>query len=195
MATRKTEAYTLYQGSVSSPSGDWLLLGTDRGVCWVGTPGSVMEAGIAWAKRWATVESITVGDEIPPLRQAIEEMQRYLAGELTQFTCLLDLHGTPFQREVWSALLHIPYGETRTYQEIARAIGHPQAVRAVGAANGANPIALIIPCHRLIGSSGSLTGYGGGLPLKAWLLTHEKQGILRITAPVRPVAAPEQPSL
>ncbi len=154
-----------------------------------------MEVGIAWVKRWAPVESVTTGSEISPLHQAIEEMQQYLAGELTQFTCPLDLYGTIFQREVWNALLHIPYGETRTYQEIARVIGHPQAVRAVGAANGANPIALIIPCHRVIGSNGSLTGYGGGLPLKAWLLAHEKQRIVRITSAAHPVAAPGLPSL
>jgi O-6-methylguanine DNA methyltransferase len=83
------------------------------------------------------------------------------------------MHGTPFQLQVWQELRRIPYGETRTYGEIARAIGHPGAARAVGAANGANPIAIIVPCHRVIGSDGALTGYGGGLPTKAWLLSLE----------------------
>jgi methylated-DNA-[protein]-cysteine S-methyltransferase len=84
------------------------------------------------------------------------------------------LHGTAFQVAVWKELLRIPYGETRSYLDIAQAIGRPAAVRAVGAANGANPIAIIVPCHRVIGSNGSLTGYGGGLPAKEWLLALEK---------------------
>src|SRR5439155_18130327 len=95
------------------------------------------------------------------------------AGERIHFTCPLDLHGTAFQIEVWEALYRIPYGETRTYAEIARAIGRPAAVRAVGAANGANPVAILVPCHRVIGSNGTLTGYGGGLAHKKWLLDHE----------------------
>ncbi len=90
-----------------------------------------------------------------------------------QFTCPLDLHGTPFQVAVWQALVRIPYGETRSYAEIAQAIDRPRAVRAVGAANGANPVAIIVPCHRVIGSNGTLTGYGGGLPAKRWLLSLE----------------------
>lgn len=115
-------------------------------------------------------------EEIAPLQQAMDEMRRYFAGEAITFTSPLDLHGTAFQRDAWNALLQIPYGETRSYQEIARAIGRPQAIRAVGAANGANPIALIIPCHRVIGSNGKLTGYGGGLPVKAGLLALEREG-------------------
>src|SRR5437016_2281890 len=105
---------------------------------------------------------------------AMDELRRYLAGERVQFTCPLDLHGTAFQVEVWEELYRIPYGKTYTYAEIAQAIGRPAAVRAVGAANGANPVAIIVPCHRVIGSDGSLTGYGGGLPAKEWLLALEK---------------------
>jgi O-6-methylguanine DNA methyltransferase len=83
------------------------------------------------------------------------------------------LHGSDFQREVWRALLDVPYGETRSYLQIAEAIGNPAAVRAVGRANGANQIAIVIPCHRVIGADGSLTGYGGGMARKRWLLDHE----------------------
>jgi len=108
-----------------------------------------------------------------PLQRAIVEMQRYFAGERVQFTCPLDLRGTPFQLLVWEQLCRIPYGETRTYGEIALAIGRPTASRAVGAANGANPIPVIVPCHRVIGSDGSLTGYAGGLANKSWLLSLE----------------------
>jgi O-6-methylguanine DNA methyltransferase len=90
-----------------------------------------------------------------------------------RFSCPLDLHGTPFQLAVWRALQDIPYGETRSYGQIAQLVGRPNASRAVGAANGANPVAIIVPCHRVIGSNGALTGYGGGVPTKAWLLSLE----------------------
>jgi methylated-DNA-[protein]-cysteine S-methyltransferase len=95
----------------------------------------------------------------------------------------LDFAGTDFQRRVWSALLTIPYGETRSYGQIARQIDRPDAVRAVGAANGRNPISIITPCHRVVGSTGKLTGFAGGLEAKAWLLALEGQGAHRIGAP------------
>lgn len=108
---------------------------------------------------------------------AIAEIRRqvaeYCAGERTEFDVECAAPGTPFQRAVWNALCAIPYGETRSYADIARAIGRPPAARGVGAANGANPIGLIVPCHRVIGANGTLTGYGGGLPLKRALLEHE----------------------
>ncbi len=106
---------------------------------------------------------------------AVEELNAYFAGELTDFAIELDLLGTEFQRRVWRALMTIPYGETRSYGEIAGQIGAPGAARAVGLANGHNPIAIIVPCHRVIGASGSLTGYGGGLDRKRTLLELEKQ--------------------
>lgn len=106
---------------------------------------------------------------------AVEELDAYFAGELTDFAIELELLGTEFQRRVWRALLTIPYGETRSYGEIAEQIGAPDAARAVGLANGHNPIAIIVPCHRVIGASGSLTGYGGGLDRKRTLLELEKQ--------------------
>jgi methylated-DNA-[protein]-cysteine S-methyltransferase len=165
----------LYWSSVSSPYGEWLVLATERGVCWTGTPGATLEEGVAWGKRWLPIGQVIEGQDIPPLRQAVEELRSFLAGQLEQFACPLDMYGTAFQMNVWNAVSQIPYGETRSYQAIARAIQHPQAVRAVGAANGANPLAPIVPCHRVIGSNGSLTGYGGGLPVKSWLLAMEQQ--------------------
>jgi methylated-DNA-[protein]-cysteine S-methyltransferase len=110
-----------------------------------------------------------------PLREAVRQLEAYFAGELTEFTLPLDPAGTAFQRSVWAALCEIPYGETISYGELARRIGKPQAVRAVGAANGQNPIAIIVPCHRVIGSNGKLTGYGGGLPIKEALLALERK--------------------
>jgi len=103
------------------------------------------------------------------------QVEQYCAGERMEFELELAAHGTDFQHAVWDALVQIPYGETRSYGEIARTIGQPQAARGVGAANGANPIGLIVPCHRVIGADGSLTGYGGGLPLKRALLAHEAE--------------------
>lgn len=105
----------------------------------------------------------------------IEQLEAYFAGSLRAFKMDLAPAGTPFQQEVWSALQDIPYGQTFSYGEVARAIGKPSAVRAVGAANGANPIGIVIPCHRVIGANGSLTGYGGGLENKALLLEHERR--------------------
>jgi methylated-DNA-[protein]-cysteine S-methyltransferase len=106
---------------------------------------------------------------------AIDQLEAYFAGELTDFDIELDLRGTEFQQRVWKALLTIPYGETRSYGEIAEQIGAPGAARAVGLANGHNPIAIVVPCHRVIGAGGSLTGYGGGLDRKRTLLELEKQ--------------------
>jgi O-6-methylguanine DNA methyltransferase len=163
----------LYWSSVSCPQGLMIVMATERGVCWTGTPGTPIDEGFAWLRRKMQFDRVIEGEEIAPLQQAMDELRSYLAGERVNFACPLDLHGTAFQIEVWEELYRIPYGETRTYAEIARAIGRPAAVRAVGAANGANPVAIIVPCHRVIGSNGALTGYGGGLPTKAWLLTLE----------------------
>ncbi len=101
------------------------------------------------------------------------EIDAYFAGSLQAFRTSLDLRGTPFQVRVWRALLDIPFGQTRSYSQLARALGSPDAVRAVAAANGANRIAIVVPCHRVVGSDGSLTGYASGLHRKEWLLRHE----------------------
>ena len=107
------------------------------------------------------------------MNQAAEELRAYFAGTLRIFRVPLDMEGTEFQLSVWNYLTKIPYGETRSYGQVAEAIARPKAVRAVGAANGSNPVAIIVPCHRVIGSSGKLTGYGGGLPMKKRLLELE----------------------
>ena len=112
-------------------------------------------------------------DANPFLREAVSQLHAYFARNLRRFHLPLDMHGTEFQKRVWRELEKIPYGETRSYAQIAAAIGTPQAVRAVGAANGSNPVAIVVPCHRVIGSGGRLTGYGGGLPLKKRLLELE----------------------
>ena len=112
-------------------------------------------------------------DANPEIRETARQLRAYFAGTLREFDLPLDLRGTPFQLKVWHALETIPFGETRSYLQIATSIGAEKAVRAVGAANGANPIPIVVPCHRVIGTSGKLVGYGGGLPLKKRLLTLE----------------------
>jgi methylated-DNA-[protein]-cysteine S-methyltransferase len=113
-------------------------------------------------------------DDLPVLRQASRELREYFAGQRQVFTVPLALAGTAFQRTVWTELCRIPYGATWSYGELARRIGRPAASRAVGAANGQNPVPIIVPCHRVIGKSGQLTGYGGGLPRKQQLLALEQ---------------------
>jgi methylated-DNA-[protein]-cysteine S-methyltransferase len=111
----------------------------------------------------------------PVLAEAARQLAEYFAGARTEFALPLAPRGTAFQRAVWAQLAAIPFGQTRSYGEIARALGRPTASRAVGAANGANPLAIVVPCHRVIGAAGQLTGYAGGLPAKRWLLDHERR--------------------
>ncbi len=130
------------------------------------------------------LSAVSFGANIPPNgildeqanRVYIDQLSEYFAGKRKDFDLPLDLNGTPFQLSVWRALLNIPYGETRTYGEIARSLGKPQAARAVGMANHDNPVAVVVPCHRVVGHDGSLTGYAGGLHLKRALLALERQG-------------------
>jgi methylated-DNA-[protein]-cysteine S-methyltransferase len=111
----------------------------------------------------------------PLLLETERQLKDYFAGRLERFSLPLEFNGTDFQKKVWAALTTIPFGETRSYAEIARQIGHPAAVRAVGAANGRNPISIVAPCHRVIGSDGKLTGFAGGLEAKAFLLRMESK--------------------
>jgi methylated-DNA-[protein]-cysteine S-methyltransferase len=144
--------------SVETPIGRFGAAFSVRGLRRLGFPGSdLAEEGDGGAAA-ALLES---------------ELNDYFQGRLVRFTVPLDLQGTAFQSEVWGRVLEIPYGRTRTYSEVARAIGRPLAARAVGAANGANPVPILVPCHRLVGASGDLTGYGGGIELKRWLLRLE----------------------
>jgi len=150
---------TIYYSHVNSPVGPLLAAVSDRGLAALEFGRGQIPAG------WVESDEKTA----PYVRQ----LKEYFAGRRRQFDLPLDLRGTDFQKRCWRELLKIPYGETRSYADIARAIGNPAAVRAVGLANGQNPIAIIVPCHRVIGSDGSLTGYGGGLETKRKLLELE----------------------
>lgn len=111
----------------------------------------------------------------PVLVEALAELEAYFRGDRTSFSVPLRLEGTTFQRRVWGRLLRVPYGRTTTYRDLAAAVGNPRATRAVGGANHRNPVSIIVPCHRVIGADGRLTGYGGGLWRKEWLLRHERR--------------------
>lgn len=144
----------------------------------VETPiGEILVAGDADAIHEIHFAPATPHDDWTPndktLKYATVQLRSYFAGKRRDFDFPLAMHGTEFQHSVWNALRNIPYGETTTYGTLAQIIGRPDAVRAVGAANGANPIPIVVPCHRVIGSNGALTGFGGGIPVKRWLLDHE----------------------
>jgi O-6-methylguanine DNA methyltransferase len=157
---------------LDSPIGSFRIASTDRGLAYLELPHANGRGLAGWLRRCLPEARCEEGSG--PNRAAAEQILEYLAGGRTAFDLPLDLRGTGFQLRVWTALLEIPYGETRSYQEIARTIQRPRAVRAVGAANGANPVSLVVPCHRVVATGGKLGGYGGGLELKARLLAMER---------------------
>ncbi|WP_144720609.1 methylated-DNA--[protein]-cysteine S-methyltransferase [Agrococcus jejuensis] len=139
--------------------------------------------GLYYAEHRPAPDETRFGDrDDAALADAAEQLRAYFAGERTTFDLALDPVGTPFQLRVWEALREIPYGETRTYGWIAASIGQPTAVRAVGLANSRNPISIVVPCHRVVGSSGKLTGYAGGLVCKRTLLDLESGALLDLVA-------------
>lgn len=152
---------------LSSPVGDLRLVASDTGL-----------VAVLWPDddpRRVRLGEQRDGQDDPVLLAAAGQIEAYFAGTLRIFDLPLDMRGTAFQQTVWAALLTIPFGETRSYGDIARAIGQPTASRAVGAANGRNPLSIIAPCHRVVGGSGALTGFAGGIETKRWLLDFERR--------------------
>jgi O-6-methylguanine DNA methyltransferase len=160
----------LHSASFETPVGTMLAVSSSRGLAYLELPhasgrglgGFLRRIGARATEGWA------------PNRVAIEQVCEYLAGKRRDFDLHLDVRGTEFQRTVWDELCRIPFGVTRSYAEVAREIGRPTAVRAVGTANGANPLPLVVPCHRVVATGGKLGGYGGGLDLKRRLLAMER---------------------
>lgn len=158
---------TFHSTTLESPVGTLTLVASDAGlvaVLWEDDDPLRVRLG-----------PLTADDAHPVLIAAARQLRGYFAGDVTAFDLPLDMRGTEFQKRVWAALLTIPYGETRSYGAIARAISHPTASRAVGAANGRNPLSIVAPCHRVVGTSGHLTGFAGGLAAKALLLALERR--------------------
>jgi len=151
---------------MSSPIGALKLVASDNGL-----------VAILWendSPRRVRLGEMVEEEQHPVLVETEGQLKEYFAGKRKTFSVALDMRGTRFQRDVWEALLAIPFGETRSYGQLAKQLGNPRATRAVGAANGRNPVSIIVPCHRVIGSSGKLTGFAGGLDAKAHLLDLEK---------------------
>ena len=145
--------------SIKTPLGIALIEGNEAGVSGI----SIVD------------EKDKASEEIPPeLQEAVHQLEEYFSGERKTFDFKIAPQGTDFQKKVWTALLQIPFGKTCSYLELAKDLGDPLAIRAVAAANGRNPLWIVVPCHRVIGSDGSLTGYAGGLWRKQWLLNHEQ---------------------
>lgn len=158
----------LVQAQVESPVGRLQLIASDAGIRALLWPTDGVRV------RTGPTELVDASDH-PALHAGRQQLEEYFEGTRTKFDLPLDPIGTPFQREAWRALSNIAYGKTASYAEQANTIGRPKAVRAVGAANGKNPISIIVPCHRVIGSNGSLTGFAAGVEAKRWLLEHERR--------------------
>ena len=165
---------TVHRSVLASPLGSVNLLSTSRGLVAIGL-GAGLDRLERWVRRTFPHGRIAPSDRFND--EAARQIEEYFGGRRRVFHLALDLRGSSFQRAVWTNVARVPYGRTASYSEIARLVGRPNAFRAVGAANGANPIPLVIPCHRIVGANGSLTGYGGGLSCKRWLLVHE--GVLQ----------------
>lgn len=161
-----------------SPIGDWLLVSDGESLTGVFPEShrAVPDVTDAWRRDDAFFAGVR------------DQLGEYFAGRLTDFTVRLGARGTQFQQQVWGALREIPAGSTTTYGALAAHLGRPTAARAVGAANGRNPLSLIVPCHRVVGTGGALTGYAGGLVLKQWLLEHEATMARRVGGGITPVA-------
>ena len=154
----------MHRAKVDSPIGDILIAGDDEAITMLGRISDPKDEG-----EWVSV------NRFGAIKEAAQQLDAYWAGDLFDFDLPLAARGTRFQQKVWAALRTIPYGTTASYGDIARRIGSPTASRAVGAANGRNPIAIVVPCHRVIGANGTLTGYAGGLDMKRQLLAHERR--------------------
>jgi O-6-methylguanine DNA methyltransferase len=162
---------SLYYATMDSPFGPLVLVATPTGLCRVALPGEGRAALEEWLARWIGPEPL---EENPAaLAAAVAQLREYFSRLRREFDLPLDLRGTPFQQQVWEELRKVPYGQTVSYGELARRVGRPAAARAVGQAVGANPVPIIIPCHRVVGADGSLVGYGGGLEVKSALLRLE----------------------
>jgi methylated-DNA-[protein]-cysteine S-methyltransferase len=167
--------------SVTSPVGNLTIEGTDEAITYITLPGTPERAdhlpeasgsGQTNDDR-SQGKAFAAGGTAEVLRAAADQLEEYFSGKRTRFDLPVDLDGTPFQKEVWLALADIPYGETVSYAELANMVGRPNAYRAVGQANGANPVPIVLPCHRVVASGGGIGGYGGGLDLKRRLLAIE----------------------
>ncbi|MFD2172283.1 methylated-DNA--[protein]-cysteine S-methyltransferase [Tumebacillus lipolyticus] len=166
--------HTVFYTTIRILEQDWILFATEKGMCRIQFPHEPLESALPWLNRHLSNVRLQEDPAVFEQLGILSLLSAYFAGEPVEFDQVpIDLWGTPFQIDVWTELGRIPYGATRSYRDVAEAIGRPQAVRAVGAANGANPLPLLLPCHRVIGADRKLTGYRGGLNIKLALLELE----------------------
>ena len=162
---------TVFWTSFDSPIGTVYVASTKKGVCGITIPASTRSDFMSWLRKHFVgldlVESRRENEKI------VGEMKRYFGGKLSKFSCRLDLRGTKFQRKVWSQLRRVPYGTTISYKQLAHRVKSPEGFQAVGRANATNPLPIVVPCHRVIGSDDDLVGYGAGIKTKEYLLRHE----------------------
>jgi len=156
----KSPRASVFRALYKSPIGLLEIVGTEEGIQLI---------------EFSDRLSVPAGPPAPCLKECCRQLDEYFSGRRRTFSLRLDLRGTPFQKRVWNELLKIPLGRTATYKDIAAALGNPRSTRAVGGANHGNPVSIVVPCHRVVGADGSLTGYGGGIWRKEWLLAHEKK--------------------
>jgi len=164
-------ATKVYCTSFDSRIGRIYVASTEQGVCKISVPKETRKDFIGWLKEHFDVDDIT--DSRARNKEFMDQLTRYFNGRLAKFTCPIDLLGTPFQTRVWKELLKVPYGSTVTYKALARRVAAPKATQAVGRANSANPLPIIVPCHRVLGSNGALVGYSCGIKTKEFLLRLE----------------------
>lgn len=166
---------TVFWTSFTCEPGHILAAATAQGLCYVGSPGGRLEDLNDWIEKHVPNHHL-IRDEVS-MHDYVGQFDEYFRGRRTSFTFPLALYGTPFQMSVWATLQKIPFGQSRSYTDVALDMQKPKSVRAIAAAIGANPLLIAVPCHRVIGKSGALTGYRGGLDMKARLLTLEREGI------------------
>jgi methylated-DNA-[protein]-cysteine S-methyltransferase len=163
----ETEMY--HMTTIDSPVGELRIIASERGLR------AILWGGEDAARIAAIDDDDVIEERTPVLDRAVEQLREYFAGTRREFDLPLDPSGTPFQQSAWQVLRTIPYGQTMSYGEQARRLGDPNKARAVGAANGKNPLSIVVPCHRVVGSNGDLTGFAAGIDIKSWLLDHERQ--------------------
>ena len=175
----KGSTEVIYYCEMDSKVGPITIASTKKGVCWLefGYNEKTINLLKIWAKKWMNTDQVIKGQD--ELDEAKKQLTEYFNKEREKFELEIDFYGTPFQNLVWESLLNIPYGEVRSYKDIAILINDSKSVRAIGGANHNNPIPIIVPCHRVIGSNGNLVGYGGGLKIKQFLL--ELEGYIKTT--------------
>lgn len=162
----------VYWGTLYYKDWRFYLAATDKGLCYIGSPNQPFSVLETWVSK--KIKKPELHEAQDKMKDSIEGLEKYLSGKVKEFHVPVDVIGTTFQKEVWNASEKIPYGETKTYQQIAEMINNPKAVRAVGTAIGANPLLILTPCHRIVAKSGSLSGFRAGIDMKRFLLDLEK---------------------